>query len=112
MRCLHNPRTGASITVVTNATNNVDADAGSIRYVPTVIVAAVLTPRANISLMTVQGKSPPRFSNRYCGQGLDEKSARFATLTEAVPRAVISLIVRNGMRDDTPKAVPVDSLPS
>ena len=34
-------RTGAPITVVANATRNVDADAGSIRYVATVIDAPV-----------------------------------------------------------------------
>ena len=37
-------RTGAAITVVANAPKNVDADAGSICYVATVIDAPVLTP--------------------------------------------------------------------
>ena len=35
-------RTGASITAVANATRNVDADAGSILHVATVIAAPVL----------------------------------------------------------------------
>ena len=38
---------GASITVVINATNNVDADAGSILHVATVIPAQILTVRGS-----------------------------------------------------------------
>ena len=44
------PRTGASITAVTNATKNDDADAGSIRYVATVINTPVHMRRASVTL--------------------------------------------------------------
>ena len=72
-------RTGAAITAVTNAAS-VDADAGSIRYVATVIAAPVLSERKNRPPST---REEDRFIYRlHLDVGVNQADSEFTLETE------------------------------